>query len=114
MWQHARDGSKRPVEAACYNLELAERQVLAVAVHDVSDRRAAQTQLLEKQQQLDHLAHHDQLTGLPNRLYLAAHLPEAIARGEAPQHRRSRCCSSTSTASSTSTTRAATRPATSC
>ncbi len=82
MWQHARDGSKRPVEAACYNLELAERQVLAVAVHDVSDRRAAQTQLLEKHQELDRLAHHDHLTGLPNRLYLAAHLPDAIAQAK--------------------------------
>jgi diguanylate cyclase (GGDEF)-like protein len=30
------------------------------------------------QQRLDHLAHHDQLTGLPNRLFLAAHLPGAI------------------------------------
>lgn len=37
------------------------------------------SQLLEKQQRLDHLAHHDQLTGLPNRLFLAAHLPGAIA-----------------------------------
>ncbi|HYL70804.1 MAG TPA: diguanylate cyclase, partial [Candidatus Dormibacteraeota bacterium] len=82
MWQHARDGSKRPVEAACYSLELAERQVLAVAVHDVSDRRAAQTQLLEKHQELDRLAHHDHLTGLPNRLYLAAHLPDAIAQAK--------------------------------
>ena len=82
MWQHARDGSKHAVEAACYNLELAERQVLAVAVHDVSDRRAAQTQLLEKHQELDRLAHHDHLTGLPNRLYLAAHLPDAISQAK--------------------------------
>jgi diguanylate cyclase (GGDEF)-like protein len=27
---------------------------------------------------LGHLAHHDQLTGLPNRLFLAAHLPAAL------------------------------------
>jgi len=41
-------------------------------------RRRVEAQLLEKQQHLDHLAHHDQLTGLPNRLFLAAHLPGAI------------------------------------
>jgi diguanylate cyclase (GGDEF)-like protein len=41
-------------------------------------RRKIEAQLLEKQGRLDHLAHHDQLTGLPNRLYLAAHLPRAI------------------------------------
>jgi len=49
-----------------------------VAVHDVTIRRKAETTLLERHQQLDHLAHHDQLTGLPNRLYLAAHLPGDI------------------------------------
>lgn len=42
-------------------------------------RGKVEAQLLEKQQHLDHLAHHDQLTGLPNRLYLGAHLPDAIA-----------------------------------
>src|SRR5581483_3490864 len=45
---------------------------------DVTLQRKAEAHLLEKQQHLDHLAHHDQLTGLPNRLYLAAHLPGAI------------------------------------
>jgi hypothetical protein len=29
-----------------------------VAVHDVTIRRKVETQLLEKHQQLDHLAHH--------------------------------------------------------
>ena len=48
------------------------------SAHDVTVRRKVEAQLLEKQQHLDHLAHHDQLTGLPNRLYLAAHLPGAI------------------------------------
>src|SRR6202043_4062932 len=57
---------------------LGEQQVLGVAVHDVTVRRKAETKLLERHQHLDHLAHHDQLTGLPNRLYLAAHLPDAI------------------------------------
>src|SRR6202043_1242062 len=57
---------------------LGEQQVLGVAVHDVTVRRKAETKLLERHQHLDHLAHHDQLTGLPNRLYLAAHLPGDI------------------------------------
>jgi diguanylate cyclase (GGDEF)-like protein len=39
--------------------------------------------LLAKQKHLDRLAHHDQLTGLPNRLFLQAHLPEAIERATA-------------------------------
>jgi diguanylate cyclase (GGDEF)-like protein/PAS domain S-box-containing protein len=78
MRQHCCDGSQRNVEATSRRLMLGERAVLAVAVHDITERYTAETQLLEKHQQLDHLAHHDHLTGLPNRLYLAAHLPDAI------------------------------------
>jgi diguanylate cyclase (GGDEF)-like protein/PAS domain S-box-containing protein len=78
MRQTCRDGSTRNVEATCYPLNLGRSSVLAVAVHDVTVRRKVESHLLEKHQELDHLAHHDQLTGLPNRLYLQAHLPEAI------------------------------------
>jgi len=79
MCQRSKDGTQREVEATCYPLMLRERRLLAVAVHDVSERRDAETQLRERHQQLDHLAHHDPLTGLPNRLFLAANLPGAIA-----------------------------------
>ncbi|HET7757735.1 MAG TPA: EAL domain-containing protein [Steroidobacteraceae bacterium] len=79
MRQRCKDGSERDVEATCYPITLEGRRVLAVAVHDVTVRRSVETQMLQKHQHLDHLAHHDQLTGLPNRLYLAANLPEAIA-----------------------------------
>ena len=78
MRQRCSDGTARNVEATCYPLTMGNRSVLAVAVHDVTVRRKAETHLLEKHQELDHLAHHDQLTGLPNRLYLQINLPEAI------------------------------------
>ena len=78
MRQRCKDGSQRNVEANCHPLTLGEQQLLGMAVHDVTVRRKVETQLLERHQQLDHLAHHDQLTGLPNRLYLAAHLPGDI------------------------------------
>jgi diguanylate cyclase (GGDEF)-like protein/PAS domain S-box-containing protein len=84
MTQKGKDGSMLTVEASCYSLLLGERQVLAVTVHDISERRTAENQLLEKHQALDHLANHDHLTGLPNRLYLAGHLPDAIE--EAQRH----------------------------
>jgi diguanylate cyclase (GGDEF)-like protein/PAS domain S-box-containing protein len=79
MRQHCKDGTVRAVEATCYELTLKNKEVMAVAVHDVTERRSVETRLLEKHQHLDHLAHHDQLTGLPNRLYLAAHLPGALS-----------------------------------
>ena len=76
--QRAKDGSLRSVEVTAQTLELGSRTLICLNAHDVTVRRKVQAQLLEKQQHLDHLAHHDQLTGLPNRLYLAAYLPGAI------------------------------------
>jgi diguanylate cyclase (GGDEF)-like protein/PAS domain S-box-containing protein len=76
--QHCQNGTLLTIEANCYRLTIGKREVLAMAVHDVTVRRKVESQLLEQQQHLHNLAHHDQLTGLPNRLYLQAHLPEAI------------------------------------
>ena len=76
--QRCKDGTLRNVEVSGHRLDLDKRHVLALTAHDITVRRKAEAQLLEKQQHLDHLAHHDQLTGLPNRLFLAAYLPGAI------------------------------------
>ena len=76
--QRCRNGTLQNVEVSGHTLELEGRRVLCFTVNDVSLRSKVEAQLLEKQQHLDHLAHHDQLTGLPNRLFLAAHLPGAI------------------------------------
>ncbi|HEX3843850.1 MAG TPA: EAL domain-containing protein [Steroidobacteraceae bacterium] len=66
------------VEISGYRLEVGRRGLYVLTTRDITVRRRVEAQLLEKQQHLDHLAHHDQLTGLPNRLFLAAHLPGAI------------------------------------
>lgn len=78
-----KDGRNVEVEATGNRIEYGERRALAFTIHDVSLKRKIEAQLLEKQQHLDHLAHHDQLTGLPNRLFLAAHLPAAIEAAQA-------------------------------
>jgi diguanylate cyclase (GGDEF)-like protein/PAS domain S-box-containing protein len=80
--QRCKDGSVRNVEATAHRLMLDGRPVLAVTVLDVTVRRVVETQMLQRHQHLDHLAHHDQLTGLPNRLYLAANLPDAITEAK--------------------------------
>lgn len=76
--QRCKDGSLLDVEIKGHRLDLPNGPALVFTTDDVTVRRKVEAQLLEKQQHLDHLAHHDQLTGLPNRLYLAAHLPGAI------------------------------------
>ncbi len=76
--QRCRDGSRLNLETQGHRVDLGSRQILLFTMDDVTVRRRVEARLLEKQQHLDHLAHHDQLTGLPNRLYLAAHLPGAI------------------------------------
>jgi diguanylate cyclase (GGDEF)-like protein/PAS domain S-box-containing protein len=72
------NGQMLDIEISGYPIELGRRRLLAYTTRDVTVRSSFEAQLLENQQRLDHLAHHDQLTGLPNRLFLAAHLPGAI------------------------------------
>ncbi|HEY4210651.1 MAG TPA: EAL domain-containing protein [Steroidobacteraceae bacterium] len=76
--QRCKNGSLLNIEISGHAFESGEQRVLGFTTYDITLRSKVEAQLLEKQQHLDHLAHHDQLTGLPNRLYLAAHLPGAI------------------------------------
>jgi diguanylate cyclase (GGDEF)-like protein/PAS domain S-box-containing protein len=81
--QRCKDGKLQNVEVSGHVLEIRGRRTLCFTINDISLRSKVEAQLLEKQQHLDHLAHHDQLTGLPNRLFLAAHLPGAIEEARA-------------------------------
>jgi diguanylate cyclase (GGDEF)-like protein/PAS domain S-box-containing protein len=76
-------GALVDVEVRCNPLEADGREGYAYVTHDVSVRRKAEQQLIDNQQRLDRMAHHDQLTGLPNRHYLATFLPQAIADARA-------------------------------
>jgi diguanylate cyclase (GGDEF)-like protein/PAS domain S-box-containing protein len=83
LQQRCKNGSFIDTEVRCNALDVDGRGVLAYVAHDVSLRRKAEQQLLENQNRLDRMAHHDQLTGLPNRHYLTAFLPQAIAEATA-------------------------------
>jgi diguanylate cyclase (GGDEF)-like protein/PAS domain S-box-containing protein len=76
--QRRKDGKLIEVDLVGHRVRVNDRDALSYTCHDISIRARFESRLLEKQQHLDHLAHHDQLTGLPNRLFLAAHLPEAL------------------------------------
>ncbi len=71
------------VEVHCSRVKDSGRDLFALIAHDVSLRKKVETELIENQQRLDHLAHHDQLTGLPNRHYLTAYLPDALLEAKA-------------------------------
>ncbi len=83
MQQRCKNGSLLATEVRCNALDVDGREVLAYVTHDVSLRRKAEQQLIENQQRLDKMAHHDQLTGLPNRHYLTTFLPQAITEAKA-------------------------------
>lgn len=68
----------RELQLRIVDAETRHREFIEQAEHGGAIRRKIEAQLLEKQQHLDKLAHHDQLTGLPNRLFLAAWLPQAM------------------------------------
>jgi diguanylate cyclase (GGDEF)-like protein/PAS domain S-box-containing protein len=76
--QYPKEGEAVEVEVIGYRVKSAGPPLLAFITQDTTLRNRFEARLLQKQGHLDHLAHHDQLTGLPNRLYLAAHLPIAI------------------------------------
>jgi diguanylate cyclase (GGDEF)-like protein len=68
------------VEVTRCELMFDGRPLMCLVARDVSSRKRAERQLLENQRKLVQLAHHDALTGLPNRLYLQSRLPRVLAQ----------------------------------
>ncbi len=78
------DGSSFPVEVRLVLIELAgEEHVLALS-RDVTERKQAE-------RRLDHLAHHDTLTGLPNRLLFRDRLDHALIKAQRSGTRLALC-----------------------
>jgi diguanylate cyclase (GGDEF)-like protein/PAS domain S-box-containing protein len=73
-----KDGSFVDVEIRCKEFLIGGRAVLSCTTRDISVSKKAELQLIENQNRLAIIAHHDQLTGLPNRHYIADFLPQAI------------------------------------
>ncbi len=73
-----RSGRVVPVEVACRAIDFIGRPATAVALVDQSERRrAAET--------IRHLAQHDALTGLPNRLLLHERMTQMLAASDSQQ-----------------------------
>jgi len=76
------DGLQVPVSLRSTAMHDAQGAVagLHMALMDVSDHQRAQSELERARDHLHHLAHHDPLTDLPNRLLFADRLQQAVLR----------------------------------
>jgi diguanylate cyclase (GGDEF)-like protein/PAS domain S-box-containing protein len=73
-WRHrCKDGSYILVDMASHFLDFQGRKCSFVLVQDVTDRQQLHEQLV-------HQAHHDLLTGLPNRLLLEDRMQQSLAQ----------------------------------
>ncbi|MDW7643736.1 MAG: EAL domain-containing protein [Desulfuromonadales bacterium] len=77
-----KDGRAIPVEYICTPILNEEQQAegAVIAFSDIRERQEAERALLKKKQLLDHLAHHDPLTDLPNRRLFQDRLVHALDR----------------------------------
>jgi len=73
-----KDGSRIPVEFIVRTMERNGERIRMTIVRDIRDRQAAQARI-------HHLAHHDELTGLPNRGAFMEQIDHVIAGARATQ-----------------------------
>ena len=76
------DGEEFLAEVTLTPIVLDKRHVIYTAVRDISDKKKAQMELLEQKNILHHQAHHDALTGLPNRTLFNDRLEHGLKLAE--------------------------------
>ena len=84
-WMHKRStGENFWVEVNLTPITLNDSKVIYVIWRDISEKKMAQKKLMEQKDILYHQAHHDPLTGLPNRILFYERLEYGIekARGK--------------------------------
>lgn len=74
------DGTTLDVEYSLTPVRDGGQQLVCISARDISEKRRAEEQRRENQRKLIHIAHHDQLTKLPNRMYLHTKLPQVIRK----------------------------------
>ena len=72
------DGTRASCELVIYPLTLEARRMACMIIRDISSRKRAEERILDHQRKLEHLANHDPLTNLPNRLLVSEQLPKLI------------------------------------
>lgn len=75
------------VEVTASPLVIDDRELTSFVLRDVSARKRAERKLVDNQDRLAHLAHHDMLTGLLNRVGLERRLPEVLRSAQQQEMR---------------------------
>jgi len=76
------DGQLLDVEVSASPLTIDGREVISFVLRDVSARKNAERALVDNQQRLSQVVHHDALTGLLNRMGLQNRLRDVIEQAE--------------------------------
>jgi diguanylate cyclase (GGDEF)-like protein/PAS domain S-box-containing protein len=87
VWRHRKsDGSE--IEVAVYSraLRYEGRAAVLVAIRDITEQRRAEMERLRSEQRIVHLAQHDALTDLPNRVLFCEELDRALSRAKRGEH----------------------------
>lgn len=80
-----KNGTEFDVEIHAKGIMINGNHYIFASARDITHQKENQNRLLEEKNRFDHLAHHDPLTGLPNRLSLIEKMEDKISHyGEHP------------------------------
>jgi diguanylate cyclase (GGDEF)-like protein len=79
----ASNGNLIDSEVTLAQLQHSGRRLLCLVARDITLRKRAETEREDHRRSLEHLATHDPLTGLPNRLFLRDRLPDLLQQASA-------------------------------
>jgi len=78
-----KDGSHYDVEIILQQIRSENRPVFAAIIEDITERKLAEAEKNRAEARIHHMAHHDILTGLPNRVLFNDRLEQAVIRTRA-------------------------------
>ena len=78
-----KDGSHYDVEVILQQIRSENRPVFAAIIEDITERKLAEAEKNRAEARIHHMAHHDTLTGLPNRVLFNDRLEQAVIRTRA-------------------------------